>query len=104
YAASKLIGGGKQLRNMWSVPVTPRSERQSGSHPTQKPIALLERIITLWTRRDDLVLDCFLGTGTTAIAAEKLGRRWVGIERDPAYAEIAARRLTAAGAKFTLKT
>ena len=64
-----------------------------GSHPSQKPAQLLERIVTLWTQPRDLILDCFLGTGTTAAAAEKLGRRWVGIEKDPGYIEIAKKRL-----------
>jgi site-specific DNA-methyltransferase (adenine-specific) len=93
YAESKQIGGGKQLRNMWPIPLTPRSERQNGSHPTQKPAALLERLLRLWTVTGDVVLDCFLGTGTTAVAAEQLGRRWVGIEKDPAYVAIAKARL-----------
>lgn len=95
YAASKEIGEGKQLRNMWSFPCTPRSEREPGGHPTQKPLALVERIVRLWTAPNDLVLDCFLGTGTTAVECEKLGRRWVGIERAPEYVEIANRRLDA---------
>ncbi len=94
YRAAKEIGGGKQLRNLWTFPCTSRSEREHGGHPTQKPLELVERIVRLWTRPNDLVLDCFLGTGTTAIASEKLERRWAGIERDPAYAEIANRRLS----------
>ena len=95
YARSKEIGGGKQLRNLWQIPCTPRSERRLGSHPSQKPVQLLERIVTLWTKPEDLILDCFLGTGTTAAAATQLGRRWVGIERDAGYIEIAKKRLGA---------
>jgi site-specific DNA-methyltransferase (adenine-specific) len=97
YAESKRIGGGKQLRNMWEIPCTPRSERSAGSHPAQKPVALLERILELWTAPGDRVLDAFLGTGTTAIAAARLGRQWVGIEKDPAYIAIARKRLADAG-------
>ncbi len=93
YPASKKIGGGKQLRNVWSIPCTPRSEKSLGNHPTQKPLALLERIVTLWTRPRDLVLDCFLGTGTTAVAAQRLKRRWVGIEKDRKYFAVANARL-----------
>ena len=93
YPASKEIGGGKQLRNMWSIPCTPRSERQNGSHPTQKPIEVVDRIVRLWTASGDLVLDCFLGTGTTAVAARRLGRRWIGVEKDPAYLSIARNRI-----------
>jgi len=95
YAASKVIGGGKQLRNLWSIPCTPRGERKLGSHPSQKPAQLLERIVMLWSKPNDLILDCFLGTGTTATAAMKLGRRWVGIEKDAGYVEIASKRLGA---------
>jgi DNA modification methylase len=93
YAESKQINGGKQLRNLWSFPCTPRSERATGAHPSQKPAALLGRIVKLWTKPDDLILDCFLGTGTTSVAANALGRRWVGIEQDPAYIEIAEKRI-----------
>jgi site-specific DNA-methyltransferase (adenine-specific) len=77
---------------VWSIPCTPRSEKSLGNHPTQKPLALLERIVTLWTRPRDLVLDCFLGTGTTAVAAQRLKRRWVGIEKDRKYFAVANAR------------
>lgn len=93
YAAAKEFNGGKQLRNLWEFPCTPRSERIAGGHPTQKPLALVERLVKLWTAPGDLVLDCFLGTGTTAVACERLGRKWIGIERDPNYVAIATRRL-----------
>jgi site-specific DNA-methyltransferase (adenine-specific) len=95
YDVAKQIGGGKQLRNMWTIPCTRKSERVMGGHPTQKPIEIVERIVRLWTNPGDLVVDCFLGTGTTALACESLGRRWVGIEKDPAYVEISRRRLQA---------
>jgi site-specific DNA-methyltransferase (adenine-specific) len=93
YPASKELNGGKQLRNMWPIPCTPRSERLAGAHPTQKPLELLERIVRLWSKPGDLVLDCFAGTGTTAAAAARLGRRWIGIEKEVEYAEIARRRV-----------
>jgi DNA modification methylase len=94
YAAAKEMNGGKQLRNLWEIPCTPRSERVAGSHPAQKPLALAERLVRLWTAPDEAVLDCFLGTGTTALACEKLGRPWIGIEKDPGYVEIAQRRIS----------
>ena len=47
----------------------------------------------MWSKPDDLILDCFLGTGTTALAAKQFGRRWVGIEKDAGYVEIASKRL-----------
>jgi DNA modification methylase len=93
YEISKALNGGKQLRNMWSIPYTPASEKVSGSHPTQKPLALLERMILIWTNESDVVLDCFLGTGTTAVACDKLRRKWVGIEKDPKYVRVARARL-----------
>lgn len=95
YDEAKRQNGGKQLRNMWAIPYTPASEKQLGTHPTQKPLALLARMIRIWTRPEDLVLDCFLGTGTTAVACEALGRKWVGIEKDEKYVSITKRRLTA---------
>jgi DNA modification methylase len=98
YAASKAMNGGKQLRNLWQMPCTRRSERAGGSHPTQKPLELLERIVTLWTRPHDLVLDCFAGTGTTAVAAARLGRGWIGIEKNAEYATLARRRIADAAA------
>jgi len=64
----------------------------SGAHPSQKPVALLERIVKLWTRPDDLILDCFLGTGTTAVAAKMHRRRWV---RDRAGSGVRADRCAA---------
>jgi len=96
YAESKRINAGKQLRNLWSFPCTPRSERKWGAHPTQKPLELIEQIVRLWTKPGDLILDCFLGTGTTAAAAQDLDRRWVGIERDSAYIAIAKKRVSGA--------
>lgn len=93
YEDSKQFNGGKQLRNMWTIPYTPASEKQLGSHPTQKPLALLMRMVKIWTKPDDLVLDCFMGTGTTAVACEALGRKWVGIEKDEKYAAITKKRL-----------
>ncbi|MGH7813595.1 MAG: DNA-methyltransferase [Candidatus Binataceae bacterium] len=93
YDEAKSINGGKQLRNMWQIPYAPRSEKRHGGHPSQKPIELLSRMVRIWTNRDELVLDCFLGTGTTIVACKQLNRRWIGIEKDAAYAEIAQQRL-----------
>ena len=63
-------------------------------HPTEKPLALIERIIQIASKEGDLVLDPFLGSGTTAVACEVLKRRWIGIEIDPEYCNVARRRLT----------
>jgi len=62
-------------------------------HPTQKPVGLFIQIVSFYTKENDLVLDPFLGSGTTAIACEKLGRRWIGIEIDSEYCKIAKQRI-----------
>jgi site-specific DNA-methyltransferase (adenine-specific) len=93
YEAAKRFNGGKQLRNMWSMPYTPASEKEFGTHPTQKPLEVVERIVSIFTSPEHFVLDCFLGTGTTAVACEKLGRKFVGIERDSKYVETSKKRL-----------
>lgn len=102
YAEAKAIGGGKQLRNMWSIPYTPASEKSHGAHPTQKPLDLLTRMLRIWTNPGEMVLDCFLGAGTTAVACEQLNRRWVGIEKENKYTEIARQRLSTANKELQL--
>jgi DNA modification methylase len=62
-------------------------------HPTQKPIRLIENILSKYSEPEQSIIDPFLGSGTTAVACENLGRRWVGIEREEKYCEIAARRI-----------
>jgi len=66
---------------------------QKGDHPTPKPIKLMETFILLHSKEKDLVLDPFIGSGTTAIACEKLGRKWIGIEISEEYCEIAKQRI-----------
>lgn len=66
---------------------------QRGLHPTQKPVALFEYLIKTYTNEGDVVMDNCLGSGTTAIAAENTGRRWIGIERDPTYFGLACDRI-----------
>jgi modification methylase len=65
------------------------------AHPTQKPEGLLHRVLLASTKPGDVVLDPFFGTGTTGAVAQRLGRRWIGIERDPDYAQIARERIDA---------
>jgi site-specific DNA-methyltransferase (adenine-specific) len=95
YWDAKELNGGRQMRNMWEFPVTPKRERLDGGHPSQKPVGLLERAVLLATRPGDIILDPFGGAGTLAIAAARHGRQWVLIEREPEYAALAARRLAA---------
>lgn len=99
YHAMKRYNEGKQARSDWVLPICSGSERVringAKAHATQKPEALLERVIIASTRVGDLVLDPFLGSGTTAVVAKRLGRRWIGIEADEQYARIAAERIAA---------
>ena len=89
-----------QVRSDWFLPICSGPERlkdETGRkvHPTQKPEALLMRLILAASNAGDLVLDPFFGSGTTGVAARRLGRSFIGIERDPAYAEAARRRIDA---------
>ena len=71
-------------------------------HPTQKPYNLITKILQDFSKEGNLVLDCFLGSGTTAIACEKLGRRWIGIEISEKYCAVAARRIGSEAAQLKL--
>src|SRR5437764_826801 len=73
------------------------------AHPTQKPEALLHRVILAATQPGDLVLDPFFGTGTTGVVAKRLGRRYIGLERDKAYVSVAEKRLKATPANSDLE-
>ena len=85
---------GKQMRSVWSIPYPKRNEKRYGKHPTQKPEALLQRIVLASTNPGDLILDPFNGSGTTGVAALQNGRRYIGIEKDLEYLEkIAVPRL-----------
>jgi modification methylase len=96
----KALNDGVQMRSDWLIPLCTGAERLKTSsgeklHPTQKPLALLHRVLVATTDPGDVVLDPFFGTGTTGAAARRLGRRFIGIERDPAYRAAAARRIAA---------
>jgi modification methylase len=99
YQLMKQRNGGKQMRSDWVIPlcVGPERLRIDGQkvHPTQKPEELLERVILSSSRPEDTVLDPFFGTGTTGAVAKRLGRHWLGIERDPEYARAARARIEA---------
>lgn len=93
YDLMKELNGGKQMKDVWSGPTTPRSEKKFGQHPTQKPEYLLNRIILASTREDDQILDPFVGSGTTNVVAKKLGRGCLGIDKEVKYLQIARQRL-----------
>lgn len=93
----KTYNGGKQMRSDWRLPICSGGERLKAkgrkAHSTQKPEALLERVIVAASRPGDVVLDPFLGSGTTAAVAKRLHRHWIGIEKEPQYVAIATERL-----------
>jgi site-specific DNA-methyltransferase (adenine-specific) len=95
FPQDKLLNPGKQMRSVWSIPTTPKREKLHGSHPTQKPLELLFRLIALCTHEGDLVLDPFCGSGTTGVAAVTLGRKFVGIDLDSDHLALARRRIEA---------
>jgi len=100
YESLKAANEDVQMRSDWLFPICagPERLRDDGgrkAHPTQKPEALLARVLTATTNPGDVVLDPFFGTGTTGAVAKRLGRRWIGIERDADYAKAAQERIAA---------
>lgn len=92
WSEDSLKRDGRQMRTVWSIPAPGASEKGQGCHPTQKPMALLKRVILACTREGALVLDPFTGSSTTGLAACCLGRRFVGIDTDEEYLDLSARR------------
>jgi len=98
--AMKALNDDLQMRSDWHLPICSGRERirtpdGDKAHSTQKPEALLYRVILASSQPGDVVLDPFFGSGTTGAAARKLHRRWIGIEREPAYIEAAQQRIDA---------
>ena len=93
YQTMKAMNNNKQMRNMWEIPLIKPSERKYGKHPSQKPLKVVERLVLAGTNEDDLILDPFSGTGTTGVVAEKQNRKWVMIEKEESYNQIAQKRL-----------
>lgn len=104
YQAMKNINGGKQMQNLWYIPLCLGAERikvnGKKAHSTQKPEALLYRVILSSSNPDDVVLDPFFGTGTTGAVAKKLKRRYIGIEREPSYVSLARERIESIPATY----
>lgn len=92
YELMKAINDGKQMTDVWRMPAIGRWEKSCGKHPTQKPLALLSRIILASTDRNDWVLDPFSGSSTTGIAANLCGRRFLGIELVSDFCELSVKR------------
>ena len=106
YQLMKQISGGKQMRSLWtdidvedepqdiwSITTPPKAEKKFGKHPTQKPLALIDRIILASTTPNDMILDPFTGSSTTGVAAIRHGRRFIGIDTNTEYLELSIRRI-----------
>ena len=97
YRAMKTLNDELQMRSDWVLPICSGNERlkENGSkvHPTQKPESLLYRVLLATTERGDVVLDPFFGTGTTGAVAKRLGREWIGCERESTYRKAALKRI-----------
>jgi len=105
YQLMKQIAGGKQMRSLWmdidvedspqdiwSITTPPKAEKKFGKHPTQKPLALIERIILASTNSGDVILDPFTGSSTTGVSAVRNNRRFIGIDNNREYIELSIKR------------
>jgi modification methylase len=97
YRAMKALNDELQMRSDWLLPICSGGERVKDggakAHPTQKPESLLYRVLLACTNPGDVVLDPFFGTGTTGAVARRLGREWIGIEREKRYVRVARQRI-----------
>lgn len=96
YEEMRRENGGKQMKTVWRFTAPGKDEKRYGKHPTQKPVALIERCLRASTHPGDLVLDPFAGSASTGVAALKTGRRFIGVEVDSKYTAIGAARLSKA--------
>jgi DNA modification methylase len=87
------LEAGKYATNILRVPSLKGVSKEKCGHPSQKPLDLIEKLVACSTDEGDLVIDPFLGSGTTAAAAKRLRRKWIGIEKDSNYIQIARNRL-----------
>ena len=92
YETMKQLNGGTQMTDVWRIPAVSRWEKEQGKHPTQKPLRLLYRIILACTHEGDTILDPFAGSCTTGIAANLLGRKFIGIDQSEEFLQLGIRR------------
>lgn len=92
YELMKEINGGTQMRDVWNLPAIAPWEKSCGKHPTQKPLCVLSRIIQASTKKGAWILDPFAGSSTTGIAANILGRRFLGIDKDDEFLRLSRSR------------
>ncbi len=106
YDLMRKLAGGRQMTDVWRMPAIAPWEKSCGKHPTQKPLALMVRALLASTKENALVLDPFAGSGSTGIAANLIGRRFIGVEREQKFIEIAVKRrvqMEEMGAKWATK-
>jgi len=92
YKLMKKLNGDRQMTSVWTIEAPRRDEKVFGKHPTQKSLALLERIVQSGSDEDDVILDPFSGSATTGIAAARLGRRYIGLDLELQYIELGKKR------------
>ena len=92
YSLMRELNDGKQMKDVWESSLTKPSEKKCGKHPTQKPMEILEKIILASTDEGDLILDPFNGSGTTGIVANRLNRKYIGIEKEKEFLDLTIRR------------
>ena len=85
FSGDKIKNPGKQMRSVWSITTPSSSEKIHGKHPTQKPLALLDRVVISSTNPGDIILDPFCGSATTGVSALANGRKFIGIDMDENY-------------------
>lgn len=95
YQELKKLNNNKQMRNMWDILSTPTSERKHGKHPSQKPTAVINRFVIGGSKKGDIIIDPFMGSGTLPIVAQRLGRKFIGIDNNKEYCELTLKRLKA---------
>ncbi len=96
FSYDKMKNQNKQMRSVWSIATPTTSEKIFGKHPTQKPVKLLERVILSSTKENDIVLDPFNGSGTTAVACQLVrNRNYIGIEKNEEYIKLTTQRIEA---------
>lgn len=93
YSLIRKMNNNKQMQSLWSITAPKIEEKIYGKHPTQKPLALLERIILASTKKHDIVLDPFTGSSSTGVAAYRLGRNFIGIDNNKEYLNLSVKRL-----------
>ena len=102
YELMKKINDGKQMKDVWSFPAIAPWEKACGKHPTQKPLSLLIRLILMASNENSMICDPFAGSSTTGIAANLLGRKFIGIEKEREFIEISINRKSELDANFDL--